>query len=159
MKRKSQIIASAILLIILLWAIIPWLVPAYNHDLMMTVQLLNSKDPAYEVRLRNLTPWPVILTEAQWLVTHNARYSFWVTSEAPKQDFWLLPYQSHVFQFTIYNDCPTEREYFNGSLSVELHATIHVIGSTSQIRISTPYNSTLTVPSTRIVSGISGGNC
>ncbi len=159
MNRKIQVIASTILLIILAWAVLPWLVPAYNHNLTMTVQFLNSKEPAYDVSLRNVTPWPVMLTRAQWLVTHDARYSFWITSEAPKQEFWLLPYQSHAFQFTIYNECPDGREYFNGSLKVELQATIHVIGFTSPIQISTPYNSTFTVPSTRVSSGISGGNC
>lgn len=159
MRRKSRIIAYALLLIILAWIVLPWLVPAYNHHLMMTVQLLNTKGPAYEVRLRNMAPWPVTLSEAQWLVTHNARYSFWVPSEAPEQKFWLLPYQSHAFQFTIFNECPTGREYFNGSLRVELRATVHVIGSTSQVRILSLYNGTSTAPSTRVVSGISGGNC
>lgn len=157
MNKKLRLPAIAIILMIAVWTITPWFVP--SHYIVINIQLLKSRMPTYEVRLRNISPWPIILTEAHWYVTHASRYSFWAPSEAPKQDILLLPYQSHDFQFVIYNQCPTGHEYYNGSLKIELTAVIHVIGSTSQIDFTAGSNSTSNVPPTRVMSGLTGGNC
>lgn len=160
MSRRRQTLSFAILLIVIVWAILPWLIPAYSQNLTMTVRFLNNKTPSYEVSLKNAAPWPIELTDAQWFVEHNSRYSFWVPSEAPRQELWLLPYQSHTFQFAIYNECHKGPQYYNGPLTVQLRATIHVIGATSQISFPGAYNSTFpVVPSSKSTALMPELNC
>ena len=143
MAGKKEAVVYAVILLFVAWAIFPWIVPSYSHNLVMSVQLLPRKVPAYEVRLLDLTPWPVTLTDARWMVTHNGLYNYWVPSEAPGQTLALLPLQSHTFQFIIYNETDTTiTKYYNGSLVVELRATVQVLGTSSQIRIQSWYNST-----------------
>jgi hypothetical protein len=129
-------------LIIILWAILPWLMPAYSHNLVLTVRFIKSDNPTYEINLRNPTPWPVKLLEAQWFVEHHGRYRIWVTSEPPRRELWLLPFQSHSFQFTIYNEYDNGRQYYSGPLTVDLRATLNVIGAVSQVSLITSYNVT-----------------
>jgi hypothetical protein len=159
MRQKRQIIAYSVLLIVMVWAVLPWLIPAYSHNLVMTVGFLNGRNPTYEINLRNLTPWPVRLMGAQWFVIHSERYSYWNPSEAPRQEFWLLPFQSHSFQFTIYNECYNGRQYYNGSVTVQLRADINAIGATSQVVSQTFYNSTSPFASSRATDPIHELNC
>ena len=142
MKRKREF-AYAVLLLLIAYAIFPWIAPAYNHNLVLSVRLSTGSVPTYDVLLQSQALWPVTLTNAQWLVTHFGIYNSWTPSEAPIQNLTLLPYQSHSFQFTIYNETTaTTGEYFNGTLNVELRATIDVLGAVSQIHVIATYNAT-----------------
>lgn len=93
--------------------------------------------------MENAAPWPVTLVDAQWRVTHYGLYNYWVPSEAPIQNLTLLPFQSHSFQFTIYRASATSvSEYFNGTLTVFLNATITVFGVTQPFHFTAYYNAT-----------------
>lgn len=139
-RRKN---AYAVILLFVAWVALPWVAPNYSHNFVMSVQLLPSQIPTYEVQLLNAAPWPVTLTDASWLVTQNGLYNYWAPSEAPKQELSLLPLQSHTFQFTIYNATDsTPTQYYNGSVIVQLRATAQVLGTSSSIRIQSTYNST-----------------
>ena len=141
MNSERKFIAYVIILVLVLWAIFPWIAPAYNHNFVLSVQLLTAKVPTYEVYLQNLAPWPTTLTDAQWLVAHRGFFEYWVPLEAPKQVLVLLPFQSYAFQFVIYNEHDANgREYYNGALVLELRATINVLGVSSPIRLLTPYS-------------------
>jgi len=141
MKGKRNLKYVAFLFLIV-YAIFPWVAPAYNH-LVLSVRFAAGSVPTYDVLLQNQGLWPVTFTYAQWLVTHGGIYNYWSPSEAPIQDFTLLPSGSHSFQFTIYNATSTmTREYFNGTLTVELRATIDVFGAVSHVRVTAAYNAT-----------------
>lgn len=141
MNRKRKVIAYAVMLLFVLWAIFPWIVPAYNHNLVLSVKLLTGDVPTYEVRLQNLAPWPTTLTDAHWMVRHNRIYEYWVPSEPPRQVLVLLPLQSHAFKFVIYNEATDtmRREYYHGALALELSATIHILGASSPFRVLASY--------------------
>jgi hypothetical protein len=125
------------------WIILPWIAPAYTHNLVLSVKLSTDSHPTYEVQLQNLAPWPVSMSDAQWRVTHNGIYNYWVTSEAPIQAIVLLPLQAHSFNFTIYRGTATiVDKYYNGTLTIELLATVNVIGASSPIHIISLYNAT-----------------
>ena len=135
-KGKRNFTYVAILFLIV-YAIFPWVAPAYNHNLVLSVRLAAGSVPTYDVLLQNEGLWPVTLIYARWLVTHGGIYNYWSPSEAPIENFTLLPSQSHSFQFTIYNaTTAATREYFNGTLTVELRATIDVFGAVSQVRVT-----------------------
>ncbi len=143
MIGKRRIIAYAVVLFLVGYAILPWIVPAYNHNLVLSVTRSAGSVPTYDVLLQNLAPWPVTLVDAQWLVTHYGLYNYWVPSEAPIQHLTLLPFQHHSFQFTIYNGTATTiDECFNGTLSLDLHATISVFGATQSFHVTAYYNAT-----------------
>lgn len=143
MRWKRGAAACAVILAFILYAFFPWIAPAYNHNLMLSVRLSAGPVPTYDVLLQNLALWPVTLTDAQWRVAHFGLYYYWVPSEAPIQNLTLLPYQSHSFQFTIYNGTTTTvDEYFNGTLTVDLNATINVFGAVSQFHVIALYNAT-----------------
>jgi len=140
MRRK---IVYTVILLCAAWAVFPWIAPSYSHNLVMSVQLLPTHVPTYQVQLLDFNPWPVRLTDATWVVTQNGLYNYWVPSGAPKQELFLLPFQSNTFQFTIYNATDsTPTQYYNGPLIVEVRATVQVLGASSQIRIQSAYNST-----------------
>jgi hypothetical protein len=140
-KRRKT--AYAVILLFVAWVAFPWIGPNYSHNLVMSVQLLPSQVPTYEVQLLNAAPWPVTLTDATWLVTQNGLYNYWGPSEPPKQELFLLPLQSHTFQFTVYNATDsTPTQYYDGPLIVQLRATAQVLGASSPIRIQSTYNST-----------------
>jgi hypothetical protein len=142
-KRKAVSCAIALFLILIMYAIPPLIAPAYDHNLLLTVRFSTGSVPTYGVLLQNLAIWPVTLTDAKWWVTHFGIYNSWAPSEAPIQNLTLLPYQSHSFQFTIYNATTmVPVEYFNGTLTVDLTATIDVFGAESQIHIVGVYNAT-----------------
>ena len=142
MSRNRKAFGYLILLIFIAWATFPWIAPSYSHNLVLSIQLLPGKIPTYEVRLLDLTPWPATLTDATWMVTHHGLYNYWAPSEPPKQTLVLLPLQSHVFHFTIYNGTATTvSNYYNGSLIVELRATIQILGNSSPIHLQSSYNS------------------
>jgi len=142
MKGKRGL-TYAVLLLLIAYAIFPWIAPAYNHNLVLSVRLSTGSVPTYDVLLQSRALWPVTLTNAKWLVTHFGIYNSWTPSEAPIQNLTLLPYQSHSFQFTIYNaTTATAGEYFNGTLNVELRATINVLGAVSQVHVIATYNAT-----------------
>jgi hypothetical protein len=133
--------AYAILVVLVVYAVFPWIAPAYNHHLGLSVGLSAGSVPTYDVLLQNQAPWPLTLTNAQWLVTHSGIYNSWTTSEAPIQNLTLLPYQTHSFQFTISNETTaTASQYFNGTLNVELRATIDVLGAASQVHVIATYS-------------------
>ena len=144
MKEKREVVSCTVVLFLIVYTVFPWIAPAYNHNLVLSVRLsASSRNPTYDVLLQNLAIWPVTLTDAQWLVAHFGQYNYWVPSEAPVQNLTLLPYQSHSFQFTIYNGTATTvREYFNGTLTVDLYATISVFGEVSQAHITATCNVT-----------------
>lgn len=136
-RKRNRGIMCAVLLLLVVYVIFPWVAPTYNHHVVLSVRLSAGSVPIYDVLLQNQAPWPVTLTDAQWLVTHFGIYNSWAPSEAPIQNLTLLPYQSHSFQFTISNESTgTSSQYFNGTLSVELRSTIVVLGSVSQVRIT-----------------------
>jgi hypothetical protein len=140
-KRKS--IAYVVILVCVVWAILPWITPVYTHNLVLSIKLSTDSPPTYEVQLQNLAPWPVSLNDAQWRVTHNGIYNYWVPSEAPIQTIMLLPLQAHSFQFTIYRgSATTVDKYYNGTLTIELLATINVIDASSSIHLISVYNAT-----------------
>jgi len=141
--RKGRKITYTVILLLVAWVTFPRVAPSYSHNLVMSVQLLPSQIPTYEVQLLNAAPWPVTLTDATWLVTQNGLYNYWAPSEPPKQELSLLPLQSHMFQFTIYNATDsTPTQYYNGTLIVQLRATAQVLGASSPILIQSAYNST-----------------
>jgi hypothetical protein len=141
-KRKREF-TCVVVLFLIGYAVFPWIAPAYNHNLVLSVRLATGSVPTYDVLLQNQALWPVTLTNAQWLVTHFGIYNVWTPSEAPIQNFTLLPSQPHSFQFTIYNATTTTTgAYFNGTLTIELRATIDVLGAVSQVRIVASYNAT-----------------
>jgi len=142
MKGKVEAVVLALVLL-LAYTIFPWIAPGYNHNLVLSIRLSAGSVPTYDVLLQNLAIWPVTLTDAQWRVTHFGLYNYWVPSEAPVQNLTLLPYQSHSFQFKIYQGTATSAgEYFNGTLTVDLNATIDVLGAFSQVHVISAYNAT-----------------
>jgi hypothetical protein len=141
--RRVASFAIVLILILVLYAVFPWIAPTYNHNLVLSVRLSTGPVPTYDVVLQSLALWPVTLTGATWWVTNFGIYKYWAPSEAPIQNLTLLPYQSHSFQFTIYNQTTTEPiEYFNGTLTVDLTATIHVLGAASHVHVTGIYNAT-----------------
>ena len=143
MKGKRRAIAYTIVLFLIAYAVFPWVAPAYNHNLALSIRFSTGSAPTYDVLLQNLALWPVTLTDAQWRVTHFGLYNYWVPSEAPIQNLTLLPYQSHSFHFTIYRGTATTvGEYFNGTLTVDLSATISVFGAVSQVHVQALYSDT-----------------
>jgi len=143
MKMKAKAVAYLIVLLLVAYVVFPWVAPAYNHKLALTIRFSAGSVPTYNVLLQNLALWPVSLTDAKWMVTHFGLYNYWVPSEAPVQNLTLLPYQSHSFQFTIYRGTATAiGEYFNGTLTVDLSATISVFGAVSQVHVQAFYNDT-----------------
>jgi len=141
MKGKWSAVAYAIPLLLIAYAVFPWIAPAYNHNLVLSIKFSTGSPPTYNVLLQNLAPWPVTMTGAEWLVTQNGIYNYWVPSEPPIQNLTLLPFQSHSFQFAIYNGTATAvDEYFNGTLTVDLKSTISVFGASSQVHIIAVYN-------------------
>ena len=142
-KKGKRRITYPVLLLLVAYIIFPWIAPAYNHNLVLSVRLSAGSVPTYDVLLQNRAPWPVTLTNAQWVVTHFGIYNSWIPSEAPIQNLTLLPYQSHSFQFTISNaTTATAGEYFNGTLNVELRSTTDVLGAVSQVNVIATYNAT-----------------
>ena len=144
MARRRQAVAFAVILLSIAWVIFPWVVPSYTHNLVMSVLFTPSEVPTYEVRLLDATLWPVAITYASWIVAQNGIYNYWVPSKPPVENLTLLPFQSYTFQFIIYNETDTTiTKYYNGSLVVQLRATVQVLGSPpSPIRIQSWYNST-----------------
>ena len=143
MKGKWRAVAYALALLLTAYAVFPWIAPPYNHNLVLSIKFSTGTAPTYDLLLQNLAPWPVTLTDAQWRVTHFGLYNYWVPSEAPIQNLTLLPCQSHSFQFTIYRGTATTvGEYFNGTLVVDLNATVNVIGAFSQVHVIAVYNTT-----------------
>jgi len=144
MKGKGKAAAAcALVLFLVAYTIFPWIAPGYNHNLVLSIRLSAGSAPTYDILLQNLAIWPVTLTDAQWRVTHFGLYNYWVPSEAPIQNLTLLPYQSHSFQFKIYEGTATTvGEYFNGTLTVDLNATIIVLGAFSQVHVIAVYNAT-----------------
>jgi len=143
MNGKQRGILYVAILLLVAYTVLPWIAPAYNHNLVLSVKRATGTVPTYDVLLQNIAPWPVTLTDAQWRVTHFGLYNYWVPSEAPIQNLTLLPSQVHSFQFTIYRGTATTvGEYFNGTLIVDLSATINVFGAFSQVHIIATYNAT-----------------
>ena len=143
MNGKQRGILYVAILLLVAYTVLPWIAPAYNHNLVLSVKRATGTVPTYDVLLQNIAPWPVTLTDAQWRVTHFGLYNYWVPSEAPIQNLTLLPYQSHSFQFKIYEGTATTvGEYFNGTLTVDLNATIIVLGAFSQVHVIAVYNAT-----------------
>lgn len=143
--NSKRAIGYVLLFIFLAYAVAPWVVPSTSRNPTLTVQLLPSKVPTYEVSLTNPTPWPMALNRAVWLVTNQGIYMYWDTSESPAQSLALLPLQTHTFQFTIFNATSTEaKNYYSGPVLVELHATAQMLWTPSTLRIQSWSNSTST---------------
>jgi len=141
MKRVGKAVALVLVLLLVVYTIFPWIAPGYSHYLVLSIRFSAGTAPTYDVILQNMAIWPVTLTDAQWRVTHFGLYNYWVPSEAPIQNLTLLPYQSHSFQFTIYSGTATTVDrYFNGTLTVDLNATINVLGAPSQAHVVSVYN-------------------
>ena len=143
MISRPRIFACFVILFLIIYVVLPWVVPVYNHNLVLSITRSAGNVPTYDVLLENAAPWPVTLVDAQWRVTHYGLYNYWVPSEAPIQNLTLLPFQSHSFQFTIYRGSATSvSEYFNGTLTVFLNATITVFGATQPFHFTAYYNAT-----------------
>jgi len=143
MDRKGKAVVIILVLFLVAYTIFPWIGPGYTHNLVLTVRFSAGIVPTYDVLLQNMAIWPVTLTDAQWRVTHSGLFNYWVPSEAPIQNLTLLPYQSHSFQFKIYQGTATTvDQYFNGTLTVNLNATISVLGAPSQVHVVSAYNAT-----------------
>lgn len=144
-KSLKRGIGYLLLFIFLAYAVTPWVVPSNTRNPALSVQLLPGKVPAYEVRLTNLSPWPMALNGAFWRVTNEGIYMFWEPSQPPAQNLALLPLSTYTFQFTIFNGTSIEaKNYYSGPVLVEFSATAQMLWTPFALRLQSWSNSTTT---------------